>query len=182
MFDALLTWDQVELVFGPGWTAWGPQTAIATGTPAPARAPGVDIAMLWMQPSVRGDMVASAPGLLTGRELETALLVSLFSDRLAAENDDAPDNTGDRRGWWADGDTPIGSRLWLLARAKQTNETLQRAYDFVAESLQWLIDDGVVQSFDISVTWVRAGFLGVQITTYQPNATTRYGWVWGSLQ
>ena len=142
----------------------------------------VDIAMLWMQPDIRGDMVRSTTGLLTGRELETAILISLFSDRLAADNDELPDSSGDRRGWWADAaDFKIGSRLWLLSRAKQTDETLQRAYDFVAESLQWLIDDGVVLSFDIEVSWVRAGFLGTRIVTYQPSDTTRFAWVWGSL-
>lgn len=56
--------------------------------------------------------------------LDTAVIISLFTDRRALEDDATPDFTENRRGWW--GDTydaqqrPIGSRLWLLSREKQT--------------------------------------------------------------
>lgn len=137
-----------------------------------------DIRTVWDETRARGDFALVPPGLLTGSELETAMLISLFSDRVAAADDEIPDGTGDPRGWWADREVPIGSRLWLLDRAKATNATLQRAYDFVTESLQWLIDDGVVERFEISVQWVRQGFLGVDITTYRPEGASRFSWVW----
>jgi phage gp46-like protein len=73
----------------------------------------------------------------------------------------------------------------LLQRSKQTGETLQKAYDYIAESLQWLIDDGVVGRFDINVQWVRASFLGAQITGYKEDGTQLidglYTWVWKGI-
>ena len=39
--------------------------------------------------------------------LETSILISLFSDRLADIEDLLPDNTGERRGWWGDTSTDI---------------------------------------------------------------------------
>lgn len=81
--------------------------------------------------------------------LEPAVTISLFTDR-RAEPADISDPT-ERRGWWGDTfpDVPedrIGSRLWLLGRAKTTDETLQLAERFILECLQWLIEDGVASS------------------------------------
>ena len=140
-----------------------------------------DIALQWIRDQSRGDFALVGAGLVVGSELETAMLISLFTDRTAATDDAIPDGTTDPRGWWADGDVPIGSRLWLLDRAKATNDTLQKAYDWVAEGLQWLIDDGVVQRFDIGVRWVRQGFLGIELVTYQPSGVSRFSWVWSAL-
>jgi phage gp46-like protein len=113
--------------------------------------------------------------------------VSLFTDRMAAPDDVIPDGSNDPRGWWGDeGETTlIGSRLWLLQRAKQTTETLQRAYDYIAEALQWLIDDNVVARFDITVQWVRESFLGAQIVAYQQDGTSvasAFTWAWQGIQ
>lgn len=127
----------------------------------------------------------SGPVLTTGNDLETAIIISLFSDRMAQPDDVIPDGTNDPRGWWADDEVPIGSRLWLLRRSKQTKETLQKAYDYIAEALQWMLDDGVVGRFDISTQWVRASFLGAQITAYKPDGTLlttgRYTWAWEGI-
>lgn len=142
-----------------------------------------DIAISWDAAHARGDWTVTGPDLTTGNDLETAILVSLFTDRMAAPDDVIPDGSGDPRGWWGDqGEThQIGSRLWLLERAKQTTDTLQRAYDYIAEALQWLIDDGVVARFDITVQWVSGGFLGAQVVAYEQSGTTvssAFKWVW----
>lgn len=59
-------------------------------------------------------------------ELVTAFLVALGSDAAAAASDVLPDpRSDDRRGWWGDLNAaaiwngwPLGSKLWLLTRAK----------------------------------------------------------------
>lgn len=145
-----------------------------------------DIQVFWDPNNSRGDWQTLGPDLATGNDLQTAILISLFTDRQAAPDDVIPDGTGDPRGWWGDsgGTTLIGSRLWLLRRAKQTTETLQRAYDYIAEALQWLIDDGVVASFDITVEWQRATFLGAKIVAHQQNGTnqsTAFQFVWNGI-
>jgi phage gp46-like protein len=122
----------------------------------------------------------------TGDDLETALLLSLFTDREAAPDDIIPDGSADRRGWWgddySDDDTgPTGSRLWLLSRRKSpTNQTLTDAYDYAAEAIQWLIDTGIVGSFVIVTQWVKPDTLGMSITPYQPDGTAlqTYNWAW----
>jgi phage gp46-like protein len=129
-----------------------------------------DISIIWSPTLSRGDWALRGPSLASGSDLATAILVSLFTDRIAAADDDIPDGTNDPRGWWGDDrDYPIGSRLWLLGRAKQTTETLSRAQDYIAEALKWLIDDGVVAKFDIVTEWTHSGMLGAHIVAYEQS-------------
>jgi len=99
--------------------------------------------------------------------LQTAIVISLFTDRRADPSDLPASASGeDRRGWWGDsfadveGDR-IGSRLWLLARAKKTQSTLLRARDYTKEALQWLIEDGVAREVNVATEWStsRTGYL-----------------------
>jgi phage gp46-like protein len=109
-------------------------------------------------------------GLATGNDLPSAVLLSLFTDRVAAPDDVIPDGTTDPRGWWGDDPAyPVGSRLWLLSRAKQTDETLVRAQGYIAEALQWLIDDGVVARFGITVEWSARSQLGARVVAYESS-------------
>lgn len=96
-----------------------------------------------------GDLVFENNDLKTEQGLETAVMISLFTDRRANDDDILPEvNSDDKRGWWGDQtsnieDDQIGSRLWLLDRAKTTEENIVRCKQLVRESLQWMIDDGV---------------------------------------
>jgi len=82
-------------------------------------------------------------------DLPRAVLISLFSWRRANSDDDLPN--GKKMGWWGDtySDGKIGSRLWLLTRAKLTTQTVLNAKDYAIESLQWLLDDGVASALDV---------------------------------
>ena len=108
-----------------------------------------------------GDLVAD-------QGLQTAVVVSLFTDRRAEPDDAIPDGSNDRRGWWGDtyaaipGDQ-IGSRLWLLGRAKETQDTLNRAREYALEALQWLVDDGLVKSVDVTAEHLRRGVFALHI-------------------
>ncbi|TJZ78796.1 phage GP46 family protein [Chitiniphilus eburneus] len=113
------------------------------------------------------DWQPAAVGLVEGDELDTAVLLSLFTDRRAEPGDDVE---GDPRGWWGDaipiGDeraVPLGSRLWLLAREKQTASTLRRAEAYGREALQWLIDDGHARALDIAASAPRTGLLRLDV-------------------
>jgi phage gp46-like protein len=145
-----------------------------------------DTTTIWNRDLSRGDWALAGADLQTGSDFESAILISLFTDREANPDDEIPDGTGDPRGWVGDQgqDYKIGSRLWLLARAKQTTETLQRASDYIAEALQWLLDDGVVARFDITVEWTRPAMLGARILAYQPNGNAtpmNFSWVWKAI-
>jgi len=87
--------------------------------------------------------------------LETAITVSLFTNRRADDEDELPDADGSREGWWADallsnGDK-IGSKLWLLGRGKFVDSLLVDAEQYATEALQWLLDDGVAGSVNVVV-------------------------------
>lgn len=145
-----------------------------------------DISVIWDVDNSRGDWEFIAPVLVTGNDLQTAVLVSIFTDRVANPDDVIPDGTNDPRGWWGDigEDKPIGSRLWLLDRSKQTQEVLNNARDYILEALQWLIDDGVIASMDVQTQWVRDTFLGAQISLYQPTGSQismTYAWAWKQI-
>lgn len=145
-----------------------------------------DITTVWVVDQSRGDWQVAGPDLLSGDDLSTAILISAFTDRTALPDDFIPDGSNDPRGWWGDigQRTPIGSRLWLLERAKQTNDTLKRAYDYLTECLQWLIDDGVVARFDIQVQWVRQSFMGAQVIARRNDGTTQttaFAWAWNGI-
>lgn len=145
-----------------------------------------DTSTLWVPAQGGADWSLAGTQLHSGDDLRSAVLISLFTDRTANQDDVIPDGTGDPRGWWGDVDQthPIGSRLWLLNRAKQTTETLNSARDYIAEALQWLIDDGVIGRFDIFVEWTSPGLLGARLVAHRPNGTQsamQFSWTWTGI-
>ena len=94
--------------------------------------------------------------------LTTAVLVSLYTDRRATVDDNIPDGTDNRRGWWGDsiaeieGDR-IGSRLWLLDRSKTVQDNLNRAKDYIEESLEWMVEDGIAAAIEVTTERVEIG-------------------------
>ncbi|MEW5422646.1 phage GP46 family protein [Amorphus sp. 3PC139-8] len=125
-----------------------------------------DIRVAWSAGEARADVVIDpATGLYeTGHDLVTALVISLFTDRLAEADDVIPDGSTDRRGWWADQDAEeiwgpgaamIGSRLWLLSREKRVPATRTRAETYVREAIAWMADPAVaaVARFDVACLW-----------------------------
>jgi len=111
-----------------------------------------DIRINWNVDLMEGDFSfdSSIQDLESDEGIETAVIISLFTDKRAKIDDILPDpNSSDRRGWWGDlvsdiEDDQIGSRLWLLNREKTEESILARAKEYVQEALQWLSDDGVV--------------------------------------
>jgi len=145
-----------------------------------------DISTVWFRDLAHGDWSIEDGILAQGNDLVTSVLISLFTDRIAQPDDIIPDGTTDARGWIGDlnEDAPIGSRIWLLDRSKQTAETLNKAQIYIAEALTWLVDDGVVAGFEITVQWVRASFLGAQIVAHKPNGDAElmnFNWAWSGI-
>jgi phage gp46-like protein len=115
-----------------------------------------DIALVWDPEQGAADIVISGNDLLSDDGLETAVLMSLFLDARAEVGDVLFDGT-DRRGWWGDSvpvvdSDKIGSRLWLLDRAKAIATTFAQAEDFARQALQWFVDDGVASAVSTTAT------------------------------
>lgn len=120
------------------------------------------------------DIEFNGPDLLSDNGMRTSICISLFSNRQAELNDELTNGSNNRQGWWADsfalinGDL-IGSRLWLLAREKQTQNVLQKAKDYTLEALQWLLNDGVVSQIIVTPQWHEKGILAVRVQLFKAN-------------
>lgn len=141
----------------------------------------VDLALTF-NPEIDGlDISLDGVDLRHEDTLMTAAMLSLLCDR-AAQPHEVPDGT-DRRGWWADtyaenqGDA-FGSRLWLLAREKQLPEVVQRARRYFREALQWLVDDGLAKSLEVSAFVPRMGWLLVDVVVGLAGGSRRYRFEW----
>lgn len=127
-----------------------------------------DVSLDWL---LRGD------GTLDDSDpLGTAAIVALFSDARAEPDDELPDpDATDRRGWWGDldaerlhGGWPIGSRLWLLSRAKITDRAYRRGAttalveSYAYEALSPFVDIGLATAIEARA--VRNGLGRIDLT------------------
>lgn len=150
-----------------------------------------DLALQWNASQLAADVAVVANDLVRDDGLETAVLLSLFLDRRAEDGDELPDGETDRRGWWGDalpvvdGDR-IGSRLWMLARAKPTRATLDRAQEYASEALQWLLDDQVAEAVDVAAEYTPEGWLALLVEVRRPDGTDpaafRFDGAWRAME
>jgi phage gp46-like protein len=131
-----------------------------------------DIALV-LNPALQGFDVAMSNGdLLQDDGIYTSVILSLLLDAPAQPGDVLPDpKSTDRRGWWGDAYLPqingkpdhYGSRLWLLRRCAAVPKTASRAKQYATEALNWMIEDGIVQSIIITCTFPSRGVLNVNV-------------------
>lgn len=116
--------------------------------------------------------------------LETVVLVSLFTRQQADENEELPEPRSHREGWWGDPyhdveGYKIGSKLWLLGRSKATRSTLNKARGYAGEALQWMIDDGIVDSVEVEVERQENGRLAFRVELPKPgDPASKWVGVW----
>lgn len=124
--------------------------------------------------------------LLRDPGFETAILMSLFTNRRADPDDILPDNTDDKEGWWGDilnedGDQD-GSRLWLIGRHKNTTEVLPRAEEYITEALQWMVDDKIADKVKVTINRLDMMSIQFSIEIYRPlksnTITYKYYYNW----
>lgn len=150
-----------------------------------------DIRVVWDPEALAGDWLLTGNLLDTSREIVTAVAVSLFTHRTAEADDTLPHFASDRRGWWGDldaaeirGATPIGSRLWLLSREKQTEATRLRADEYIREALAWMTDIGLADAVDVDVAWFAPERLGAEITIVRGpfgRVAVRFDSLWSEI-
>lgn len=121
--------------------------------------------------------------------LATAVIISLFTDARAEDDDRLPWNSTDRRGWVGDAFMPTGfddrpdtwgNRLWLLYTSKAPVDILERARFTAWESLQWLVRDGLASRVDVVAAWV-GDVLAVRPVIYQAaDSSPIYDVLWAT--
>lgn len=144
-----------------------------------------DIALSFDGANARADWTITAGQVVTGSDLQTAVLVSLFTDRVLDPDQTPPDGSDDRRGWWADTyrDQPLGSLLWTLERAVKSDSARLLAYAQKAciDALQWLVDDGVAATVRVQTNWLTPTEIGIVVTITEPTGTIstfQYAYAW----
>jgi phage gp46-like protein len=135
-------------------------------------------------------------GLTQNLDIQTAVTISLFSDRLALVTDELPTiNSKNRRGWWADGllladptfAQIIGSRLWLLSRSKSVPNVLQLAQGYCYEALNWLLTNNIASAITVQTSFINNNnqIMQIEIGLYGPTfgpVQLRYTWAWTAIQ
>ncbi|MBM3929225.1 MAG: hypothetical protein FJ335_12340 [Sphingomonadales bacterium] len=135
------------------------------------------------------DLVVDAGSLATDDGLRSAIVMSLFSDARAGGDDELPVDA-DPRGWWGDvvpsaDRDELGSKLWLLDRAKVIPRVLASARDYATAALAWLVDDGVASSVGVDASGDSVnGELRLHVTVDRPTSgqPRRYDFVWGQAR
>jgi phage gp46-like protein len=149
-----------------------------------------DIRIIWDRATGSGDFAMSGSDLATGFELETAVLISLFTDAEADPGDITLGDT-DPRGWWADiysaledpalptiSNDRIGSKLWQVFNMPRSQPTLNWMASEIRKSLNWMLVDGVASSIDVWPRFAGQGGVGAAIRIFSNGVPTLYDYAW----
>jgi phage gp46-like protein len=102
------------------------------------------------------DLEFDGQDLVLANDMETAIIISLFTWARRASEDLDPTPGGDQMGWWADetlepsGDF-LGGKIWLSQRSKITPDLVLQLDQWGSDALDWMIQDGLADSVDLTV-------------------------------
>lgn len=136
-----------------------------------------DIRTVFIDMDRGADLALEQFALADDDELETAVILSLFTDARALDDDVLPLGQTDRRGWWGDAWPAVesdrfGSRLWLLQASKQLQQSLNLAREYAEEALAWLIEDGVASRVEVETVIPRDEIMGMNVRIARPDGST----------
>jgi len=115
---------------------------------------------------------------------ETAVIISLFTNKRAENEDVLPDTSADKCGWWGDtlyDNDSDGSRLWLLRRSKGEDAPLAQAEQYCSEALAWMKDDGIASAINVTASEEDFQTLLLEIEVERPDKdplTFKYFYNW----
>lgn len=124
--------------------------------------------------------------------LQTAIILSLFTDARASVDDKLPLNETNRRGWvgdefmsdgFSDRADNWGNLLWLCYIGKVTENVLEFARFTAAESLAWLKRDGIASRVTVTTLWTgeASDRLAVRPQIFKPGQVSPvYDALWGT--
>lgn len=121
----------------------------------------------------RGDLAIARDDLAPEDTLETAVMLSLFTD--------ARDDASGARGWWGDcvADNPgdrFGSLLWTLDRATKGPQTLRLAEGYARDALAWLVADKAATQVSVTATYLPGGSaqgIALEVKVTEPGGLTK---------
>lgn len=130
------------------------------------------IALIWH--AGHADIELNSAGIKTDDSWLALIIIMLFTDRRALEDDALPDRSSNRRGWPGDSyfPYPIGSRLWLLSREKIVPRVLYDAKDYALEALEPLITESYAKDVTVDVSVWNGNWMRFDIKIYKPDGST----------
>ncbi len=154
----------------------------------------MDLLIIYDNTTGTGDFVIAGGDLAMDATLDTAVLISLLTDRQADPGDTLPRGSTDPRGWWADtaflqqqGDNPpdlIGSKLWLYVNELLTQTTLNKMAQACVQALAWMQEDKVAQSVTCQAIQTGIGSAALIVNIAQSiggqTVNTAYDVVWNA--
>jgi phage gp46-like protein len=106
---------------------------------------------------------------------DTALLMSLFCERRATESEIPSAHL--RRGWIGNESDQegfeIGSKLWLYEQSRITKTLIQEIVSATLNGLQWLIDDNLATSINVSAK-LQNNNIVIEVIISRPNSKVDY--------
>ena len=135
----------------------------------------VDIKLNLDTENLRFDLAVKNFDLETTEDIETAVYISLFTDRRARIDHrlpGMPQDPDDLRGWCGDQmddrrDDEIGSLLWLLEREVNVIVVIAKAKTYAEESLLWLIQDGLVKQITVASSALTQNVLLIEVLIWK---------------
>lgn len=114
------------------------------------------------------DLVVKNGEIQKDDSLKTAVLISLFTDARCEKNELPPGETS-LRGFWGDClfNENTGSKLWLLNRTKESNQTLIKVKEYAQDALKWLITDGLAKDVGVNAFYDNKKNLVLNISIYK---------------
>jgi len=142
--------------------------------------PGIDAELQLLDSGIYDLQIGDDGDIKTEDSFDTAILVSLFTDRRASSAEILPSHR--RRGWIGNESTPgieIGSKLWLFEQSRITATSLSGIADAAQECLQWMVDQRIAKSVTANATSTSTGVaLDIEITRPNSNVERRHFDLW----
>ncbi|WP_434779279.1 phage GP46 family protein [Neisseria sp. Ec49-e6-T10] len=116
--------------------------------------------------------------------MESAILVSLFTDQRIDESDLRIPI--DRGGWFGNVLTPnreLGSKLWGLENAKITSGLIGNIKEYAQRSFDWMTEDGLARKVEVGVNLKSQDvFVSAKITGRSDPIGNDYSYLWRRTQ
>jgi phage gp46-like protein len=142
---------------------------------------GIDAVLQRLEGGAFDIKVGADGDIETADFFDTAIYVSLFSDRRANESEVLESHR--RRGWIGNEYTPGfegGSKLWLFEQSRLTRTVVNEVEDAAREALQWFVDDEFAVAIRKSDLRVTTTGLSLEIVIERPygKVEKRYFELW----
>jgi phage gp46-like protein len=148
-----------------------------------------DLRIVWDPTTGTGDLSMIGSALETGNDLETASLISTFTEQQVDPGDIVYDT--DPHGCWIDTyaaledpnlavipNDHMGSKVYQAFARPRTQDTLNWLRDELIRCHGWMITDGVASAVDARPFFTGPGGIGAIITITANGVPNRFSYAW----